>query len=94
MTAARIALERPVKLRDAGDKTLRTVKSVEGACEVPIDWPYARADRCIRRLAKKVEAAAAVARRTKRVRHLPLWPRMQGSWWMAESHSIFSRNTT
>jgi hypothetical protein len=42
MTAARIAFERPVKLRVGGDKTLRTVKSVEGACEVPIDWPCAR----------------------------------------------------
>lgn len=39
----KIRFSRPIAVRDAGDNnTIRTVKSVNGACEVLIDWPHSR----------------------------------------------------
>lgn len=55
----RIAFESPVKLQVGGDKTLRTVKTVEGACEVLIDWPQARRGPFYQSARQVVEAAAA-----------------------------------
>ncbi|WP_274627424.1 DUF982 domain-containing protein [Arvimicrobium flavum] len=34
--------ERPVRVQAGDSNTLRDVRSVEGACEVLIDWPHAR----------------------------------------------------
>lgn len=43
MERQKIAFPSPISIRDAGnDNTVRTVKSVNGACEVLIDWPHAR----------------------------------------------------
>lgn len=55
----RIAFESPVKLQVGSDKTLRTVKTVEGACEVLIDWPHARRGPVYQSTREVVEAAAA-----------------------------------
>lgn len=55
----RIEFESPVKLQVGGDKTLRTVKTVEGACEVLIDWPHARRGPVYQSTREVVEAAAA-----------------------------------
>jgi len=39
----KIPFSRPISIRDAGNNnTVRTVKSVNGANEVLIDWPHAR----------------------------------------------------
>lgn len=43
MQRAKIPFASPISIRAVGDgNTVRTVKSVNGACEVLIDWPHAR----------------------------------------------------
>ncbi len=43
MERQKIPFARPISIRAAGEgNTVRTVKSVNGACEVLIDWPHAR----------------------------------------------------
>jgi hypothetical protein len=54
----RIAFESPVKLQVGSDKTLRTVKTVEGACEVLIDWPHARRGPVYQSTREVLEAAS------------------------------------
>ena len=55
----RKSFDSPVKLQVGGEKTLRTVKSVEGACEVLIDWPHARRGPFYQSAREVVEAAIA-----------------------------------
>ena len=38
----KIPFESPIKVKVGADNMLRTVNSVQGACEVLIDWPHAR----------------------------------------------------
>jgi hypothetical protein len=42
MERQKIPFESPVAIRAGHENTIRHVKSVNGACEVLIDWPHAR----------------------------------------------------
>lgn len=55
----RFPFESHVKLHVRSDKTIRTVRSVRGACEVLIDWPQARRGETYHSVREVVEAAAA-----------------------------------
>lgn len=42
MERQKILFDSPVAIRAGRENTIRRVKSVNGACEVLIDWPHAR----------------------------------------------------
>jgi hypothetical protein len=53
----RIPFESPIKVKVGADNMLRTVNSVQGACEVLIDWPHARRGPYYQSAREVVEAA-------------------------------------
>ena len=53
----RIPFEKPVIIRAGDEATKRTVKTVNGACEVLIDWPHARRGPFYQTAREIVEAA-------------------------------------
>lgn len=53
----RIPFETPVVIRAGDEATKRTVKTVNGACEVLIDWPHARRGPFYQTAREIVEAA-------------------------------------
>lgn len=55
-TNERIPFDRPIIIR-TGEATHRTVRSVNGACEVLIDWPHARRGPFYQSTREVVEAA-------------------------------------